>query len=165
MTACSPPPACKNYFTSLRWHPRGLTECGAVPAPNQFFFLLMSSVPSDLSLLRLPRGESVVYPTGRPSIRVVMREIAALGYEVSGFSLHQTDDLQPLTPGVWHWAVVIGEIREIILFIVIPATTLSSESSSSDSLSDQSGYVSSHNKFDSDNVDLEFPQDGYCHRC
>jgi hypothetical protein len=91
-----------------------------VPAPNRFFFLLMSSVPSDLSLLRLPRGESVVYPTGRPSIRLVMCEIAALGYEVSGFSLHQTDDLRPLTPGVWHWAVVIGEIREIIYLLSFP---------------------------------------------
>jgi len=124
----------------------------------------MSSVPSDLSLLRLPRGESVVYPTGRPSIRLVMREIAALGYEVSGFSLHQTDDLRPLTPGVWHWAVVIGEIRDIILFIVIPATTSLSKSSSSDLLLDQSSYVSSHNEFDSDNVNPDFPQDGYCHR-
>jgi len=115
----------------------------------------MSSVPPGYSPLRLPLGEIVVYPTSRPSIRLLTREIAALGYEVSGFPLHHTD-LRPLTPGVWHCAVVIGDI---ILFIVAPTAPLSSDSSSS-SL-DQSGYVSSHNEPDSDNVDPDFPEDGY----
>ena len=112
----------------------------------------MSSVPPGSSPLRLPRGEIVFYPTGRPSIHLLTREIAALGYEVSGFPLRHTD-LRPLTPGVWHCAVVLGEI---ILFIVDPT-----EPSSSDSSSDQSGYVSSHNEPDSDNVDPDFPENGY----
>ena len=86
---------------------------------------------------------------------MLTREIAALGYGVSGFPLHHTD-LRPLTPGVWHCAVVIGDI---ILFIVAPPAPSSSDSSSS-SL-DQSGYVSSHNEPDSDNVDPDFPEDGY----
>ena len=112
----------------------------------------MYYIPSDLSPLRLPRGEIVFYPTGRPSIRVLAREIAALGYEVSGFPLSHTD-LRLLPPGVWHCAVVIGDI---ILFIV--ALTAPSSSSSS---SDQSGYESSRNEPDSDNVDPDFPEDGY----
>ena len=112
----------------------------------------MSSVPPGLSPVRLPHGEIVIYPTGRPSIRSLTREIAALGYEVSGFPLSHTD-LRPLPPGVWHCAVVLGDI---ILFIVAPTAPLSSDSSS-----DQSAYESSHNKPDSDNVDPEFPEDGY----
>ncbi len=32
-----PPPACENYFVSLRWHPRGVTDLGAVPAPQRIF--------------------------------------------------------------------------------------------------------------------------------
>ncbi len=116
----------------------------------------MSSVPPGLSPLRLLRGEIVFYPTGRPSIRVLTREIAALGYEVSGFPLHHTG-LRPLPPGVWHCAVVLSDI---ILFIVDPT-----EPSSSDSSSLQSGYgSSSHNEPDSDNVDPDFPKDGYWQR-
>jgi hypothetical protein len=49
--------------------------------------------------------------------------------------------------------VVIGDI---ILFIVALTAPLSSSSSS-----DQSGYESSHNEPDSDNVDPDFPEDGY----
>jgi len=94
----------------------------------------------------------VFYSTGRPSIRSLTREIAALGYEVSGFPLPHTD-LRPLPLGVRHWAVVLGDI---ILFIVAPTAP-----SSSDLSSDQSGYVSSHNEPDSDNVDPDFPENGY----
>jgi hypothetical protein len=116
----------------------------------------MYSIPSNFSPLRLPRGEIVFYPTGRPSIRVLIKKIAALGYEVSGFRLHHID-LRQLPPGVWHCAVVIGEI---ILFIVAPAATLLSDSLSLDLLSNQSNYVSSEEP-DSDNVD---PEDGYWQR-
>jgi len=115
----------------------------------------MSSIPPGYSPLRLLLGEIVVYPTGRPSICLLTREIAALGYEVSGFFLRHTK-LRPLTPGVWHCAVVIGNT---ILFIVAP--TAPSLSDSSLSSSDQCGYVSSHNEPDSDNVDPDFPEDGY----
>jgi hypothetical protein len=76
----------------------------------------MSSVPPGFSPLRLPLGEIVFYPTGRPSIRSLPREIAALGYEVSGFPLPHTD-LRPLPPGVGHWAVVLGNI---ILLLPLP---------------------------------------------
>jgi hypothetical protein len=113
----------------------------------------MDSIPSDLSPLRLPRGEIVFYPTGRPSIRVLIQQIAALGYEVSGFPLHHTD-LRQLPPGVWHCAVVIGKI---ILFVVDPT-----EPSASDLASLTSGYgSSSHNEPDLDNVDPDYPEDGY----
>ncbi len=113
----------------------------------------MSSVPPGLSPLRLLLGEIVFYPTGRPSIRVLTREIAAWGYEVSGVPLLSHTDLRPLPPGVWLCAVVLGDI---ILFIVTPTAPLSSDLSS-----DQSAYKSSHNEPDSDNVDPDFPEDGY----
>ena len=111
----------------------------------------MSSVPPGLSPLRLPLGEIVFYPTGRPGIRSLVREIAALGYLVSSFPLPHTD-LSSLPPGVWHCAVVIGDF---ILFIVAP-TALSSSDSSSDQSDDS---PSSHNEpyYDSDNVDPDFP--------
>ena len=144
----------------------------------------MSSVPPGLSPLRLPLGNIVYYPTGRPSIRVLAREIAALGYEVSVFPLSRTDLRLLLAPGVWHNSVVIGDI---IIFIVTPtAPSVFQDSSASDlsvneslhhkndsdnfdpdsvqaaSSSDQSGYGSSdHNEFDSDNVNPDFPELGY----
>ena len=108
----------------------------------------MYSIPQNFSPLRLPCGEIVFYPTGRPSIRVLIQKIAALGYEVSGFPIQQTDR---------HCAVVLGEI---ILFIVAPAATSTSDSSSFNSFSNQSDYVSSE-EHDSDNVD---PEDGYWRR-
>ena len=95
------------------------------------------------------------YPTGRPSTTALTREIAALGYEVSGFPLCNTDLRLLLAPGVWHWTVVIGDI---ILFIVVPVE-------STDSASDQSGYETEDSPFyDSDNVDPDFPEDGYYRR-
>ena len=142
----------------------------------------MSSVPPGLSPLRLPHGDIVHYPTGRPSIRVLAREIAALGYEVSVFPLSYTDLRLLLALGVWHNSVVIGDI---IIFIVTPtAPSVFSDSSASDlsayesshnepdsdnfdpdsqvaSSSDQSGYESDHNEPDSDNVDPDFPENGY----
>ena len=144
----------------------------------------MSSVPPGLSPLRLPLGNIVYYPTGRPSIRGLTREIAALGFEVSVFPLSHTDLRLLLAPRVWHNSVVIGDF---IIFIVTPtAPSVFSESSASDlsvnesfhhendsdnfdpdsvqaaSSSDQSSYGSSdHNEFDSDNVDPDFPELGY----
>ena len=113
----------------------------------------MSSVPPSLSPLRLLLGEIVFYPTGRPVIRSLTHEIAALGYEVSGFPLRNTDLRLFLAPEVWHWAVVIGDI---ILFIVAPTAPPLSDSSL-----DQSIYESSNNEPDSDNVVSDFPEDGY----
>ena len=117
----------------------------------------MSSVPPGLSPLRLPRGEIVFYPTGRPSVRMLTREIAALGYEVSGFPLHHAD-LRPLPPRVWHCAVVLSNI---ILFIVHPTEP----SADSDLSLLQSTYgSSSYNEPNSDNVNPDFPKDGYWRR-
>jgi hypothetical protein len=111
----------------------------------------MSSVPPGCSPLRLPRGEFVFYPTDRPNIRVLTREIAALGYCVAVYPLQQPD-LSRFPPGVWHWAVVLGDF---ILVLVLP-------SESAESSSDQSGYQSKDSPFyDSDNVDPENPGGGY----
>ena len=91
------------------------------------------------------------YPTGRPSTLALTREIAALGYEVSGFPLRNTNLRLLIAPGVWHWTVVIGDI---ILFIVVPVE-------STDSASDQSGYETKDSPFyDSDNVDPDYPGGG-----
>ena len=111
----------------------------------------------------LPRGEIVLYSTSRPSIRLLTQQIAALGYEVSWFPLQQTD-LRQLPPGVWHRAVVVGGH---ILFIVDPGEALvvvdQGERAASDSASLTSGYGSSAapDLPDLDNVDPDFPEDGY----
>ena len=106
----------------------------------------MSSVPPGVSSLR--HGDILHYATGRPSIRVLAREIAALGYEVSVFPL-ANPDLRPLTPGVWHNLVVIGDI---IICIVTPTAPLVF----SDSTSAQSGYISSQGAPDSENLDPDY---------
>jgi hypothetical protein len=114
----------------------------------------MSSVPPGLSPLRLPLGDIVFYPTGRPCHRLLLRQIAALGYLVSGFPLTHTN-LSPLSPGVWHSVVVIDDF---IIFIVTPTAP----SSFLDSSSDLSAYGSSSaNEPDSDNVNPDCPEDGY----
>jgi hypothetical protein len=118
----------------------------------------MSSAPPGLSPLRLPRGETVLYSTGRPGIRTVTRLIAALGYSVTAFPLLPNPNLSTLPPGVWHCVVVLGDF---ILFIVVPT-----ESSDSSSLQSKDSS-SSHNApyYDSDNVDPDFPElgRGYWH--
>ena len=131
------------------------TRTGAKLGSETIFysFVFMYSCPPDCSPLRLPRGEIVVYNTGRPSIRLLIQKIAALGYEVSGFPIQQTD-LRQLPPGVWHCAVVLGEI---ILFVVAPAAT-----SASDSSSVQSGQSIEGSPFyDEENVDPDNPGGGY----
>ena len=91
------------------------------------------------------------YPTDRPNIRVLTREIAALGYCVAVYLLQQPD-LSRFPPGVWHWAVVLGDF---ILALVLPSEL-------AESSSDQSGYLSEDSPFyDSDNVDPENPGGGY----
>jgi hypothetical protein len=111
----------------------------------------MSTVPPGSSPLRLPRGEVVYYPTGRPNIPTLISQIRAVGYSVAAYPLQQPD-LSGFPPGVWHLAVVLGEF---ILFIVLP-------SESAESSSDQSGYQSEDSNFyDSDNVDPDNPGGGY----
>ena len=137
-------PLHKQEFSSKR-------ECGQEgTALTTLVHLCPPSLP--VCLLCACRSEIIFfYPTGRPGIRLLIREIVALGYSVSSFPLPHTD-LSPLPPGVWHCAVVLGDF---ILFIVAPTE-------SSDSSSDQSAYgSSSHNEPDSNNVDPDFPEDGY----
>ncbi len=111
----------------------------------------MSSGPPGCSPLRLPRGEFVFYPTGRPNIHVLTREITALGYCVAVYPLHQPN-LSRFPPGVWHWAVVLGDF---IFFLYCP-------SEPAESSSDQSGHQSEDSPFyDSDNVDPDNPGGGY----
>ena len=111
----------------------------------------MSSVPPGVSTLRLPLGDIVFYSTGRPCTRLLIRQIADLGYLVLSFPLTHIN-FSTLPPGVWHCAVVICDF---ILFIVAPTVP----SSFSDSSSDQSSYgASSSNEPDSDNID---PEDGF----
>ena len=111
----------------------------------------MSFVPPDCSPLRLPPGELVYYPTGRPNIPTLVSQITALGYSVAVYPLQQPN-LSRFPPGVWHCAVVLGDF---ILFLVRP-------SESAESSSDQSGYETEDSPFyDSDNVDPDNPGGGY----
>ena len=135
---------------------------GAVHAPNRIFLHdyrhppERKSFPKRLwvliySQLRLPRGEVLFYPTGDPNIRILTRETEALGYGVAVYPLQQPD-LSRFPPGVWHWAVVLGEF---ILFLVLP-------SEPAESSSDQSGYLSEESPiYDLDNIDPENPEGGY----
>ena len=114
----------------------------------------MSSIPPGSSALRLPLGEVVFYPTSRPSIRTLVSHIVALGYSVTVYPFPHAD-LATLPPGVWYWAVVIGEN---ILFIVLPPA---SSESSSDQSDDGSSSYNNGAYYDSDNVDPDAPWLGY----
>jgi hypothetical protein len=119
----------------------------------------MDPVPSDCIPLRLPRGEIISYPAGRPSIRVIVQQISALGYEVVSFPIQQTN-LGQLPPGIWYSAVVVGKF---ILFLDDPTLRLASDSTSLHSGSDgepDSDNVDDSDVDDSDNVDPDFPEDG-----
>ena len=79
----------------------------------------MEPPPPHFSSLRLLRGDIVWFPTGRPNIRVLTRQIRALGYEV--WNLHVDIpgfQQQQLPKVVWLHEVVLGRV---ILFIADPA--------------------------------------------
>ena len=68
----------------------------------------MYSVPPGFSKLRLPLGDFVIYPTERPSIRTLVRQIEDQGYSVQTY-LFPNNNLRALPPGDRHSAVVIGD--------------------------------------------------------
>ena len=115
----------------------------------------MYSVPPGFSSLHLPLGDFVIYPTDRPSICTLVRQITDLGYSVEVY-LFPHNDLRALPPGDRHWAVVIGDA---ILVIVPPSLSSDSPGDSSDDGS--SGSVSGSSRiepyYDLDNVDPNFP--------
>jgi hypothetical protein len=113
--------------------------------------------PAHFSPLRLPRGNIIFYPTGRPNIRVIKQAIMARGYEV--WDLHI--DIpgfqgQQIPQADWLHAIVLGRV---VLFVAAPEPLSSSRSSSPDSSSGQQSE-SSPNAFDSDNVDPDVPDAG-----
>jgi len=68
----------------------------------------MYSVPPGFSKLRLPLGDSVIYPTARPSIRTSVRQIDHQTYSVQTY-LFPNNNLRAIPPGDRHWAVAIGD--------------------------------------------------------
>ena len=74
----------------------------------------MYSVPPGFSKLRLPLGDFVIYPTARPSIRTLVRQIEDKGYSVQTY-LFPNNNLRALPPGDRHWAVAIGEAFLVIV--------------------------------------------------
>ena len=114
----------------------------------------MYSVPPGFSKLRLPLGDFVIYPTERPSIRTLVRQIEDQGYSVQTY-LFPNNNLRALPPGDRHWAVVIGDA---ILVIVPPFSSESSVDPSDDS---SSGSASCSSRISSinnpDQVTLDFP--------
>ena len=118
----------------------------------------MEPPPPHSSSLRLPCGDLLFYPTGLPNIRVLMRQIRDLGYEV--WDLHVDVpgfQRQQLPQAVWLSAVILGRV---VLFIADPEESSSSPSLSSDSVSDHLSKISSE-VADSDNVDPDAPEAGY----
>ena len=114
----------------------------------------MYSVPPGFSSLRLPRREFVIYPTDRPSIRTLVRQIEDQGYSVQ-FYLFPNNNLRALPLGDRHRAVVIGDA---ILVIVPPFPSDSSVDPSNDT---SSGSASCSSRIlaidDPDQVDPDFP--------
>jgi hypothetical protein len=115
----------------------------------------MYSVPPGFSSLHLPLRDFVIYPTDRPSICTLVRQITDLGYSVEVY-LFPHNNLRALPPGNQHWAVVIGDA---ILVIIPPSLSSDSPGDSSDDGS--SGSVSGSSRiepyYDLDNVDPNFP--------
>ena len=69
----------------------------------------MHSVPPGFSQVRLPLGDFVIYPTVRPSIRILVRQIEDNKvYSVQTY-LFPNNNLRAIPPGDRHWAVAIGD--------------------------------------------------------
>ena len=106
----------------------------------------MYSVPPGFSKLRLPLGDFVIYPTARPSIRTLVRQIDYQVYSVQTY-LFPNNNLRAIPPGDRHWAVVIGDA---ILVIVPPFSSESSvdpkriSEESSDAFRGMHLHISSH---------------------
>ena len=114
----------------------------------------MFSVPPGFSSLRLPLGEFVIYPTERPSIRTLVRQIEDQGYSVQTY-LFPNNNLRALPPGDRHRAVVIGDT---ILVIVPPFSSDSSGDPSNDASSGSASCSSRISSIDDpDQVDPDFP--------
>ncbi len=115
---------------------------------------LMYSVPPGFSSLRLPLGDFVIYPTERPSIRTLVRQIEDQGYSVQTY-LFPNNNLRALPPGDRHRAVVIGGA------ILVIAPPFSSDSSVDPSDDPSSGSASCSSRIsaidDPDQVDPDFP--------
>lgn len=112
--------------------------------------------------LRLPRGEVVYYNTGRPNIRVLIRNIRDLEYEVwvlffDRFGFQQQEQVIPQR--AWLHAIIINRV---ILLISVPDEEEQPGSSASDPSNE--GNESSEGSsaaYDSDNVDPNAPEQGY----
>ena len=129
---------------------------------RQRFLLLawffMEPPPSRYQHLHLPRGEVVVYATVRPNIRVLARDIRALGYDVWDHHVDITGFRHPQPPpGVLLQSIILG--RVILLFAEREEGSSTRDSSSSGS-SDQSSEGSSETYLDSSNVDSDTGQWG-----
>ena len=114
----------------------------------------MYSIPPGFSSLRLPLGDFVIYPTERPSIRTLVRQIEDQGYSVQTY-LFPNNNLRVLPPSDLHWAVVIGDA----ILVIVPPSSSDSSVDPSDGTSSISVSCSSciSSIDDSDQVDSDFP--------
>jgi hypothetical protein len=76
----------------------------------------MYSVPPGFSKLRLPLGDFVIYPTARPSIRTLVRQIEDTRYSVQTY-LFPNNNLRAISPSDRHWAVAIGDAFLVIVLL------------------------------------------------
>jgi len=81
----------------------------------------MYSVPPSFSKLRLPLGDSVIYPTARPSIRTLVRQIDYQMYSV------QTYLFPTITSGLFLRAIGIGRWLSVTLFGSRPSLSFDSQ--------------------------------------
>jgi len=114
----------------------------------------MYSIPPSFSSLRLPLGDFVVYPSDRPSIRTLVRQIADLGYSVEVY-LFPHNNLRALPPGDRHWEVDIGDAILVIIPLSLSSDSLG-DSSDDRSSSSVSGSSRIEPYYNSDYVDPDF---------
>ena len=110
----------------------------------------MYSVPPGFSILGLPLGDFVIYPTERPSIRTLVLQIEDQGYSVQTY-LFPNNNLRAIPPGNRHWAVAIGDA----FLVIIPESSVAKSNDSSSGSASCSSSISSI--VDEDQVDPDFP--------
>ena len=69
----------------------------------------MYSVPPGFSKSSLPLGDFVIYPTTRPSIRILVHQIEDKKVYLVQTYLFPNNNLRAIPPGNRHWAVAIGD--------------------------------------------------------
>ena len=116
MTRRRPPRGKPKEVVNLLEQPNYLVEEKyPTPIESPRIFLWPPFLPVCLPYTCLSGKLFSILPVAPASVHyTLIRQIAALGYSVTGFPLPHTD-LSPLPPGVWHCAVVLGDHGGVVV--------------------------------------------------